>query len=111
MYNIIKQANNGWEIHQVPGVSTIALVKYNANHQDINVIMETLRHLYNDKVVEGSIDINMAMREEYLQGLSIEGYDFIINLDFWETLIFDPKQEVGNSYVLRLFDKLAIETD
>ncbi|QAA32267.1 hypothetical protein [Clostridium manihotivorum] len=111
MYKIIKQANNGWEIHEVPGFSTIALVKYEANHQDINKIIKILRALYNDKVVEGPIDMNMAMRDEYLQPLSVGEYDFIINLDFWENLVFDPKQEGGNSYVWSLFQKLAIETD
>jgi len=109
MYKIIKKANNGWKVHEVVGIDTISLVKYSANHHDINKLIEALRLLYKNKVVEGSVDMKLAMQDEYLQDLSIEAYHFIINLDFWETFVFYPKQKEGNSYVMKVFDKLVDE--
>ncbi|WP_252222963.1 MULTISPECIES: hypothetical protein [unclassified Clostridium] len=55
--------------------------------------------------------MNLAMQDEYLQEFSIGEYQFIINLDFWETFIFYSKQKDGNSYVMKVFDKLAIDTN
>ncbi|WP_252249234.1 hypothetical protein [Clostridium sp. VAP23] len=111
MYKIIKKANNGWEVHKVAGSDTISIVKYSANHQDINKLIVVLQFLYKNKVLEGSIDMNLAMQDEYLQEFSIGEYQFIINLDFWETFIFYSKQKDGNSYVMKVFDKLAIDTN
>ena len=111
MYQIIKKADNGWEVHETKGIGTISLVKYSADHQDINKLIEVLLLLYKSKVVEGPVDMNMAMRDEYLQELSIGEKQFIINLDFWETLIFYPKHEEGNSYVMKVFAKLATGTN
>lgn len=111
MYQIIKKADNGWEVHGAEGIGKISLVKYSANHQDINKLMEALQLLYKSKVVEASVDMNMAMQDEYLQELSIGEHQFIINLDFWETFVFYPKQKEGNSYVMEVFDKLAAGTD
>ncbi|MBU5484311.1 hypothetical protein KQI86_08220 [Clostridium sp. MSJ-11] len=111
MYKIIKKANNGWEVHEVVGIDTISLVKYSANHHDINKLIEALRLLYKNKVVEGSIDMNLAMQDEYLQDLSIGANQFIINLDFWQTFVFYPKQKEGNSYVMKVFNKLATDTN
>ena len=105
MYKIIKKANNGWEVHKVAGSDTISIVKYSANHQDINKLIEVLQFL------EGSIDMNLAMQDEYLQEFSIGEYQFIINLDFWETFIFYSNQKDGNSYVMKVFDKLAIDAN
>lgn len=111
MYKVSKKSNNGWEVHKAVGSDTISLVKYNANHGDINKLMEALRLLYGNKVVEGSIDMNRTMQDEYLQDLSVGAYQFIINLDFWETFIFYPKQKEGNSYVMKVFYKLAVDTN
>jgi hypothetical protein len=110
MYKIIKKSINGWEVHNTVEIDTISLVKYSANHHDINQLIEALRLLYKNKVVEGSIDMNLAMQDEYLQNLSIGEYQFIINLDFWETFVFYPKQKEGNSYIMEVFGKLAMDT-
>lgn len=110
MYKKIKKANNGWELHATVGIDTFSLVKYSANHQDINKVIETLRLIYKSKVVEGPIDINLAMQDEYLQDVSIGEHQFIINLDIWETFVFYPKQKEGNSYIIKAFDKLAKDT-
>ncbi|WP_252217457.1 hypothetical protein [Clostridium sp. VAP41] len=55
--------------------------------------------------------MNLAMQDEYLQEFSIGEYQFIINLDFWETFIFYSNQKDGNSYVMKVFDKLAIDAN
>lgn len=107
MYTNIKKADNGWEVHETAGMDTISLIKYGADHLDINKLKETLHLLYKNQVAEGPIDMKLAMQDEYLQDLSIGEHQFIIHLDFWETFIFYPKQKEGNVYVMEVFDWLT----